>query len=234
MIMNCFAQNRLSMRSFRSSLPRSEGKIMVSKTAVLLSVFILSAGCAGSFPENDLNESAATLMFNLVSASATTSGKSFLMFSGIQTNVSLAGMTGWSLCYSDLYSNASTTLGTIQSACNGANLMLACRLASVPDNLLVVAHAPRSDALFDVGTGSTAFHNANGTSWYYNSSSSWGFFASGDVENRSSCDVQTGTYPNQRLCWNTSGGLINGGYRCGSLTALNTDATHERLVLQAN
>ena len=42
----------------------------------------------------------------------------------------------------------------------------------------VAAHAPRTDVLFDTGTGNVP-HDANGVGWYYNGNWSWGFAPQG-------------------------------------------------------
>ena len=74
-------------------------------------------------------------------------------------------------------------------------------------------------------------HNANGVGWYFNNSWSWGYAPVGQMVNRNSCDVNAGV---DRLCWHTSAGNINGGYRCGSNTGLNGSVAFERIIYQAN
>lgn len=147
---------------------------------------------------------------------------------GPQQNVQAATVTngGWSECYRDVYSNAATTLASILNRCNGSRLMLAC--AQVGSNTLtLLAQAPRADVIFPV-VGNVP-HNANGTGWYYDTQTSWGFALQGDLVTRNSCDVEAGS---THLCWHTSGGLINGGYRCGSTTALNGSAAWNRIIYQ--
>ena len=105
--------------------------------------------------------------------------------------------------------------------------MLAC--ASVgTQTLLVLAQAPRADVLFPVAVNG-ALHNANSVAWYYDTSSSWGFAAQGDVVMRNTCDTVAG---GNRICWHTSAGNINGGYRCGNTTGLNASAAYNRIVYQ--
>ena len=151
-------------------------------------------------------------------------------FVGPQTNVPIASLSGWTQCYIDNYANSSTTLAAIQAQCNQANLLLGCRVTG-SNTLLVAAHAPRTDVLFDTGTTNTP-HNANGSGWYYNNSYSWGFALQGDALSRSSCDTGN-TNPERRLCWHTGGGNINGGWRCGTNTGLNASVAYERIVYQA-
>jgi hypothetical protein len=103
----------------------------------------------------------------------------------------------------------------------------------------VLAHAPRADVIFDTGTGNTP-HNANGSGWYFNSSFSWGFAPLGAAIARNSCDTVESSFnalgPTSpfRLCWHTSGGSINGGWRCGSNDNLNSSTTFERIIFQAD
>jgi hypothetical protein len=125
------------------------------------------------------------------------------------------------------------SLSTIQADCSGGNLMLACRQAG-SSTLTVAAHAPRADVLLDVGAGSTSSHDANGTSWYYNTDSSWGFFHIGDGVRRYTCDTETGAYPGERLCWHTGDGSLSGGYRCGTETGLNDTRAWERVIYHAD
>jgi hypothetical protein len=155
---------------------------------------------------------------------------SLVTFSGPQTNISLSGLSGWTVCHTDRYEESSTSLSTILSNCNQEKLMLACRQTG-SDNLIVAAYAHRDDVTYDTGTGDTP-HNANGVGWYYDDSYSWGFADQGDPIDRNSCDTASsaGQY---RLCWHTSGGNLNHGWRCGTNTDLNSSSAYERLVLTA-
>jgi hypothetical protein len=154
-------------------------------------------------------------------------------FSGVQTNVPIANLTGWSQCYVDLYNNSATTLATIQAACPQAQLLLGCR-ATGSTTLITAANAPRTDVLFDTGTNDqTTLHTANGVGWYFNSSWSWGYVQAGDAVQKFSCDVLTSGANDKRTCWHTSAGNINGGYRCGVNTGLNGSGAYERVIFQA-
>jgi hypothetical protein len=151
-------------------------------------------------------------------------------FSGIQANLPIASLTGWTQCYLDTYANSATALTTIQTQCSQAKLLLGCRNTGAT-TLTNAANAPRIDVLFDTGTGNVT-HDANGVSWYYNTSWSWGYAPLAAGVTRTSCDTTNVADP-LRLCWHTSAGLINGGWRCGASTGLNADATHERIIFQA-
>ncbi len=158
-------------------------------------------------------------------------------FTGVQTNVPIASLLGWTQCYIDTYANTSTALTTIQTQCNKPKLLLGCRPTGSA-NLQVAAWAPRVDVLFDTGTGNV-LHDANGVGWYYSSAYSWGFAPQGDIVTRSSCDTTASSFGpgadgDKRLCWHTGGGLINGGWRCGTADSLNGSTSYERIVYQAD
>ncbi|MFO0587010.1 MAG: MopE-related protein [Polyangiaceae bacterium] len=151
-------------------------------------------------------------------------------FTGVVTNLPIAQLTGWTLCYQDTYDNASTPMSTILAQCNKSKLLLGCR-QNGSSVLTVAANAPRVDVIFDTGSTNTP-HNANGVGWYYSSSYSWGFAGLGDPLSRNSCD--TGSInPQNRLCWHTGGGNINGGWRCGATTSV-WDTSYQRQVYHAN
>ena len=141
----------------------------------------------------------------IVAASVVTMSGRSVAFYGVQTDVPESSLSGWSLCYSDTYANSGTTLADILTACDGPNLILACRPVGSP-NLSVLAHAPRADVITDTGTGNTP-HDANGVGWYYNNSYSWGFAPQGDSISRNSCDTDFGGSPEKHLCWHTGGGF---------------------------
>lgn len=152
-----------------------------------------------------------------------------IQFSGVRTSVAAATVTGWTPCWTSTYAT-SVALSTILAQCTGKHLMLGCRAAG-SSTYSVLAHAPRADVLFDVGTGTTATHVANGVAWYYSPSMSWGFAAGGDSVSRNSCD--TGTVNGaSRLCWHTSSSSVSSGYRCGTNTGVSS--TWERVILQAD
>jgi hypothetical protein len=155
----------------------------------------------------------------------------FATFAGPQVNTPISALVGWTQCYIDTYANSATTVATILAACPGNNLLLACRQTGSP-TLTTFAHAPRADVLFDCGNQPSCSRLSNGAQWYFSDSFSWGFAAAGQAVDRQSCDIG-GTLPAQRLCWHTSGGLINPGFRCGT-TEFITDGSFERLIFQAN
>lgn len=148
---------------------------------------------------------------------------------GPQTNIPVNMLAGWQQCYVGTYNKAGVSIAQLLAMCSGSKLLLACRPTGNP-TLTLMAWANRPDVLFDVGNVSNAFHDANGTSWYFANTYSWGFFWPGDGVSRNSCDTASGAHREARLCWHTSAGNINGGYRCGASTGLNASALWERLV----
>jgi hypothetical protein len=167
-------------------------------------------------------------------------GQQLYTFSGVKKSLPVGSLTGWTQCFSDTYSDTLSSVATILQNCNGARLLLACRPAG-SNTLTLAAMANRADVTFDTGQANTnVSHTANGVSWYFNSSHSWGFVPQGYQINLNSCDtygIVTNPDPNgdstSRMCWHTSNGNIGSGYRCGA-TSLNGDGGWERLVYQAN
>lgn len=163
--------------------------------------------------------------------------------SGIQTNVPVASLTGWTLCYQDTYASTGTAVSSILNQCSRAKLLVACRQTG-SNTISLLAWAGRSDVTFQVPGGSCVVdaanqtHVANGVAWYFNSSWSWGFAPPNEMIYRCSCDYNStpnGELPDPqlRMCWHTSNGNIGSGYRCGS-NDLNNNANYERLIYQAD
>lgn len=166
--------------------------------------------------------------------------------SGVQVNVATANLPAtWSQCYLDRYTLASTALATLQAQCSKNKLLVACRQVGAP-TLTVAAWAPRADVLFDTGNLNVP-HVANGVGWYFDPNSgsvrsSWGFAPAGAPIQRQACDLKassrdpTGGDGDKRLCWETAGGLLLAGWRCGTTIDLNFSAGSgwERVVFQAD
>lgn len=173
-----------------------------------------------------------------LTATASTAA-SYLPF-GPQNNVAIATVTGggWTQCFSETYGTSGSSIAGILSACDGSRLMLAGRVTG-SDTLLLLAQAARADVIFETGTGSNSTHNANGSDWYFNDSYSWGFAPEGVGVLRTSCDA-SGIFDgniagaDQRLCWHTGGGALDGGWRVGSNAFLNGSQDFERLAFSFN
>jgi hypothetical protein len=155
---------------------------------------------------------------------------------GVQTNVAMATVTGggWTQCYAGSYALSGETLRSILDGCPGDRLMLAGGLTG-GDTLMLLAEADRADVLFDVGQAQDGKHVANGVSWYYNDSYSWGFAAADQAVYRDSCDA-SGVFNDDtagmqfRLCWHTHNGLLYTGWRAGADVWLNDDTAHMRYI----
>ena len=153
-------------------------------------------------------------------------------FSGVQTNVDIAVLDGWEECFTETFGTYGTPLNVVFNTCNKDKIMLGCRQTGSPI-LTTIAYAPRADVLFDTGTGNV-LHYANDVGWYYNGSYSMGFVNAADTVSRSSCDVGSGSFPQHRLCYHTGSNQLNGGYRCGTTTSLNSATNWQRVILTAD
>jgi cysteine-rich repeat protein len=152
--------------------------------------------------------------------------------SGTHQDVPPGMLGGWEECWSSTYNQSGNSINTIlNNDCTGSKLLMACRPVN-GNNYTLVAMGDRADVTFDTGNGNVT-HDANGVSWYYSSSYSWGFAKGGDPVSRNSCDTQN-VNPSDRMCWHTGSGNINGGWRCGSTTGLNSNSTWERKLFHAN
>jgi hypothetical protein len=183
---------------------------------------------------NNCSQCGMTCPMNTPSCVSGVCGTLFL-FSGVMTNLSPNQLGGWTQCFSEPYGTNGTQLTTVMQKCPGAYLLLGCRQVGTQP-LLVAAMAPRADVTFETGGGGALqpLHDANGVSWYYDASYSWGFVNLGAGAMRNSCDTQDQPNPEKRLCWHTGAGAFNGGFRCGTNKSLNADNTWERVIFSAN
>jgi hypothetical protein len=126
-------------------------------------------------------------------------------------------------------------LSTVLAQCPGDYMLLAGGpvASSTWD---VVAAAPRADVLTDTGTSNTP-HDANGSGWYYTTSYSWGFAPQGSPINRFACDtIDSNSFPggatdgDHRLCWHTTFGRIDWGWRSGRTDFLQFVNTYKRSI----
>jgi hypothetical protein len=147
---------------------------------------------------------------------------------GVQQNVPVNMLAGWSLCYNDTYNvPLGGQIQNIKGKCTGNKLLLACRRNN-SQTLTLLAAGNAADVFFDTGQGGQG-HVAGKVVWYFNANWAWGFATAGDQLSLNECDTNGG---NDRLCWHTC--CNAGGYRCGGTTGLNGDASWDRLVYQAN
>ena len=154
---------------------------------------------------------------------------------GPQTGVAAATVEagGWTHCFSSPYAiDTGLYVSTIQAACTGAKLMLACAPAG-ESSLTLLAQAERTAVFTDPGDGQYDSHLANGSQWYFDvggadaGQNSWGFAGAGDAVSRNSCDTESSDAAT-RLCWH----LDYGGYRCGATLDLNESGAWTKYVYQ--
>jgi len=157
--------------------------------------------------------------------------------SGPQNNVSLSSVLagGWSIIYQGGYGNF---VGGGAFAGADQYLMLAS-MENGTGVLSLLAEAKTSDVLQVTGVNQT--HLANGTYWY-NNGSSMGFTPTSAIS-QNSADTQNAPGfgyngfddGSQRLSWHGGSSNINGGWRTGNTTFLNSEPTGwTRLILTSN
>ncbi|MCW8196578.1 hypothetical protein F6455_17425 [Proteobacteria bacterium 005FR1] len=151
-------------------------------------------------------------------------------FEGIQTNLPVDSLNGWSQCYSASYADLNAHAENMVAACTGSKIMLACRQTG-SDTLTVAAYANRQDVFFDTGTGN-GVHTANGVDWYYSPNYSMGFAPVGEGVTRYQADIQDQSDP-ERLSWHTLDQYTS-GWRCGSAVWLNGNVSWEKVIYQAD
>lgn len=152
-------------------------------------------------------------------------------FEGVRRDVSPIDLEGWELCHLDTYNERNTTVADVVARCDGEYVMLGCRPVNAATWQLA-AMGERDEVFFDTGSGrenADNTHPHNGVEWYFSPEWSIGFAPLGQRVNRNSCDVENGQ-ADQRLCWHTSGGRLNSGYRCGQWTGAGGQQSYERAV----
>lgn len=156
---------------------------------------------------------------------------------GPQTDVPVADVVGWEVCYMAPYSDL-TPVNTLLSNCDGDHLMLACKQANA-NTYTVLAHAPRADVLMEQDEPYTA-HVANGSGWYYdfvadpNDFGGFGFAQAGDALETNPCDLAVDPNSDRRLCWHISASSMGAGFRCGETLWVFEGNEWQRVMLQRN
>ncbi len=148
-------------------------------------------------------------------------------FEGFRENVPDADLGGWEICYQGLYADR-VPVANVTAGCQGEFVMYGCRQVGQP-NWQLLAMGEREIVFRDTGNGNEVLHEHNGVEWYFSSTQSIGFVAPGTGVSRNSCDTAN-AQAQHRLCWHTSGGSMNGGYRCGARTGLNGARDWERVI----
>lgn len=153
----------------------------------------------------------------------------FARFTGVQNDVPIDSLNGWSLCFSALYSENTATTGMMQSQCTKTNLIVACR-ATGDSVLRVMAQAPRADVFHEDGDGRETSRLVNGAQWYFSNNYSMGFAPQGEAVYRFSADTLNPT-SNDRLSWHTHTN-INIGWRCGD--QIGDWTSWEKLIFESD
>ena len=148
-------------------------------------------------------------------------------FEGIRDDLTADDLEDWQPCHTDTYRDT-TPLRDVQANCQGAHLLLACRHEDA-DRYAVAAMGDRNEVFQETEGNET--HEHNGVAWYYSTDASLGFTAPGTEVRRATCDTSN-ERPAQRLCWHTSNGNLNPGWRCGAQTGLNGAAGWQRHIFQ--
>jgi hypothetical protein len=150
--------------------------------------------------------------------------------SGVQNNISAATVNSWGFtqCYSATYGASGQNISGILAGCSGDYLMMAARRTG-SSVFEVLAAGNFGDVTFNTGGASTT-HVANNVGWYFSTNYSWGFVGATDVVSLNSCDTN-GLGEADRLCWHTGGGNMNGGWRAGTTTSLNSASNWEKVLL---
>lgn len=135
--------------------------------------------------------------------------------SGVQQQVPVRDLFGWTRCHSGTYAE-SVNLSGLLARCKKPRLLLACRRSRAP-SFTLLAMGPREEVLFECGAKQDCTRQSNGVGWYFNADSSWGFAPGGLSVHRISCDYNLGAQPaaDLRMCWHTEGGKLGSGFRCG-------------------
>jgi hypothetical protein len=145
-------------------------------------------------------------------------------FTGVQTNVPLTSLAGWTQCLSDDYGTTLPLTSTILAGCPGSHLLLGC-MSTGATALTIAAMGLTSDVTFVTGNnamGQNHVHTANGVEWYFDNNWAWGYAPAGDAVNLYECDTAGVPDNGLRLCWHTLPNV--GGYRCGAASGLNGPA----------
>ncbi|MCB9547808.1 MAG: hypothetical protein H6706_18455 [Myxococcales bacterium] len=158
-------------------------------------------------------------------------GGNALTFSGVRTNVPTGDVVGWQECHRSLYGQSGLSMAQVQQQCNGDQIMYGCQQNGAA-TWQVLAQGARAAVFRDTGNGNNPTID-NNVAWYFSTAWSLGFAPVGQAISRNSCDTQNGL-AEQRICWHSSGGNMNGGWRCGANTGLNGNNGYTRVIWTRN
>lgn len=161
---------------------------------------------------------------------------------GVQNDVSYSDVIngGWSEVYRGDYGTYGVSVASIFSGIAAGSQVMLAAIKDGSTTFDVLAAASVEDVLQVTAKNQT--HTANGTNWYFNGYS-MGFAGFNDAINQNSADIAGSggwdyAVERDRLSWHTSGTdasnmVINGGWRSGSNTWLNSSADWSRVILVA-
>jgi hypothetical protein len=156
-------------------------------------------------------------------------------FEGILQDIPAQEVVGWDVCYTGLYADE-PLLDDALGPCDGELVMYGCRPVGA-DTWTLLAMGEREAVFTDTGAGNE-LNVHNGVGWYFSRNASIGFAPPGATVTRNTCDVQTATFNDQRMCWHTRndderGEILRTGWRCGATRTLNFSQAWERTIFTA-
>ncbi|MEZ4463166.1 MAG: hypothetical protein R3F43_01260 [bacterium] len=154
-------------------------------------------------------------------------GGDALVFQGVRTNVPEGQVVGWQECHRSFYGQAGISMAQILQQCNGDRIMYGCQ-ANGAGAWQVLAQGARAAVFQEIGQVNNPVID-NNVAWYFSTQWSLGFAPVGQAISRNSCDTENGL-TDQRICWHSSGGNMNGGWRCGANTGLNGNNGFTRVI----
>ena len=153
--------------------------------------------------------------------------------SGVQLNVPVSTVTnaGWTVCYDQPYSHA-TTEADLDGCSEKVWIMMAAKASSTAASLELLA-AGETAAAMSVTAPSEPAQLHNGAYWYRRTSSAVGFASEAPVSMfygllYDGLDDNYDVDCEQRLSWTTTGGA--GGWQAGCSTGLVDDTTRRKLI----
>ncbi|MCA9526389.1 MAG: hypothetical protein KC549_08855, partial [Myxococcales bacterium] len=154
-----------------------------------------------------------------------------LVFNGVRTNVPEGEVVGWRECHRSLYGQGGLSMAQVQAQCDGDQIMYGCQ-ANGAGKWQVLAQGARAAVFRDIGQANNPTVD-NGVGWYFSTTWSLGFAPAGQAISRNSCDTENGL-ADQRICWHSSNGNMDGGWRCGANTGLNGNNGFTRVIWTRN
>lgn len=147
---------------------------------------------------------------------------SLFFVAGVQENISLKLLRGWTKCYHAPYSDRTTS--KVFEKCLGRRILIGAKHRN-SNALALCAMGRLSVVTKETHENETNFDN--GVHWYHWAAHAFGFAANEHI-NLGSADIADGTH---RLSWHLTG---RGGYRVGEIRNLNESDEYEKLIFWSN